>query len=215
MATAITTGDSRPLLRGVLHRYAFFASLIGGTVLVVAAPGIEARLAGALFVAAVTTMFGASALYHWVEWALERARLLRRLDHAAIFVCIAGSYSAYGILALSGAWRIAFVAAICGGGLAAIGVKLVWLDAPRWIPVTIGVALGWAGLMTLPQALAEIGSAAVGLALAGGLLYTVGGVVYARRRPDPYPTSFGFHEVFHALVIAAVACHYAVFALSI
>jgi hemolysin III len=205
----------RPLLRGVLHRYAFVAALAGGTVLVVGAPGIEPRLAGAIFVAAVTVMFGASALYHWVEWALERGRMLRRLDRAAIYVCIAGSYTAYALLALGGAWRIAFLAAIWGGGAVAVLAKLVWLDAPRWVQVAIAVALGWAGLATIPEALSEIGPAAVGLALGGGLLYTVGGVVYALRRPDPVPAVFGFHEVFHAFVIGAVACHYGVFALAV
>ncbi len=212
---AVAASEERPLLRGVLHRYAFVASLAGGTVLVVGAPGIEPRLAGAIFVAAVTVMFGASALYHWVEWALDRGRLLKRLDRAAIYVCIAGSYTAYALLALGGAWRIAFLAAIWGGGAAAVLVKVVWLDAPRWLQVTIAVALGWAGLATVPEALSAIGPAAVGLALAGGLLYTVGGIAYGLRRPDPVPSVFGFHEVFHAFVIGAVACHYGAFALAV
>ena len=213
--SVIAGGAELPLLRGLLHRYAFFASLIGGTVLVVTAPGIEPRLAGAIFVAAVTAMFGASALYHWIDWALERRRWLRRLDHVTIYLCIAGSYTAYALLVLTGAWKISILAVVWAGVVAAIAVKFAWLDVSRWIPVTIGVALGWVGLLTLPQALAEIGPAAVGLTLAGGLLYTAGGVTYALRRPNPFPRIFGFHEVFHALVIAAVACHYAVIALSV
>ena len=136
-------------------------------------------------------------------------RWLRRVDHAGVYGLIAGTYTAFGLLALSGYWRWVVLSIVWAGALAAIAFKFTWVDAPKWISAVIGLALGWVGVVVSPQLLAEIGVAASLLVLAGGLLYTVGALVYAFRRPDPLPAVFGFHEVFHVLVIAAVACQYA------
>jgi hemolysin III len=154
-------------------------------------------------------MFGASALYHSPNWRVGPRRWLRRVDHAGIYVLIAGSYTPFALLVLDGYWRFLLLGIVWTGALAAIVFKFGWVDAPTWISAVIGVALGWVGVIVFPQLLHEIGLGGSALVLAGGLLYTVGAVVYALRRPDPYPSVFGFHEVFHVLVIAAVACQYA------
>ena len=158
-------------------------------------------------------MFGASALYHRVKWPPARRRWLRRLDHAAIFLAIAGTYTPYGVLALTGAWQKTVLVVVWAGAAVAIVVKLVWLDAPNWVTASIAVAVGWVGVAAIPQLVDAIGVVGFALLAAGGLLYTGGSVVYARRKPDPLPAVFGYHELFHALVIAAVACHYASVAL--
>lgn len=205
--------DQVPLLRGISHLLAFFVSLVLGVVVLSAVPGVVARVGTAIFAVSVTAMFGDSALYHRVEWTATARRRMRRVDHATVYLCIAGSYTAYALLVLTGAWRIAILVGVWIGVVAAIVLKFAWLDGPRWIPVTIGFALGWLGVATLPQAFRGMSLAAVGLVLGGGLLYTLGGATYALRRPDPFPRIFGFHEVFHALVIGAVACHYTAVAL--
>lgn len=198
-----------PLLRGVSHLLAFYGSAAVGAILLVFAPGIVPRLATAIFAASVTAMFAASGLYHRFPWSARARLLMRRIDHAALYVCIAGSYTAYTLLVLSGPWKAAILASVWSGVLLAIVIKVVWADGPRWIAASIGVVLGWLGIATLPQALSEGGNTAVGLVLAGGMLYTLGAAVYALRRPDPFPSVFGFHEIFHLFVIGAVGCHYA------
>ncbi len=197
-----------PLLRGVSHLLAFFVSSSLGVILLVASPGIVPRLATVVFAASVTAMFAASALYHRFPWSARGDRVMRRIDHTMLYVCIAGSYTAYVLLALTGPWRIVILASVWSGVMAAIVMKIVWVDGPRWLAASIGVLLGWLGVATIPQALGAGGNAAVGLVLAGGLLYTLGAGVYALRRPDPFPRVFGFHEIFHLFVIGAVACHY-------
>jgi hemolysin III len=157
-------------------------------------------------------MFGASALYHRIYWPSRRQRqLFAKLDHAAIYLLIAGTYTPFGLFVLHGAWRPAVLATVWTGAGLAIILKLYWGDSPKWVPATIGLALGWIAVVALPQ-LIRIGWSGSSLLLAGGLCYTAGAIVYARRRPDPNPTVFGYHEIFHALVIAAVACQYAAIA---
>jgi hemolysin III len=200
---------SRPRLRGVSHQYAFFASLVAAVPLVATAPTPSARFAALVFAASVVAMFGASALYHRVTWRPRPRAWMARLDHAAIYLLIAGTYTPYAVVALSGAWRIVVLAVVWGGAAAAIVLKFAWVRAPKVLAAVIGVVLGWAGAAALPELVAEVGSAATGLLLAGGVLYTSGAVVYALRRPDPVPAVFGYHELFHALVVAGVVCHYA------
>jgi hemolysin III len=200
--------DDAPLLRGVSHLLAFFASVSLGAILLVASPGIVPRLATVVFAASVTAMFAASALYHRFPWSPRERAVMRRVDHAMLYMCIAGSYTAYVLLALSGTWKIAILGSVWSGVLIAIVTKIVWVDGPRWLAATIGVLLGWLGVATVPQALGSGGNSAVGLVLAGGLLYTLGAVVYGLKRPNPFPRVFGFHEIFHLFVIGAVACHY-------
>lgn len=202
----------RPRLRGVFHQYAFFTSLALGTLLVAGASGAGERASAAIFAVAIATMFGVSALYHRVQWKPAARRWMRRLDHAAIYLLIAGTYTPFGLLALSGVWRWTVLPIVWGGALAAIVLKLAWVDGPKWLSAVIGIALGWIGIVALPQLWEHAGASGVALLLVGGMLYTLGAVVYACRRPDPVPAVFGYHELFHALVIAAAACQYAVVA---
>jgi hemolysin III len=205
--------ELRPRLRGVFHQYAFFVSLGLGALLVAGASGAGERVSAAVFAAALATMFGISALYHRITWRPRARRWLRRLDHAAIYLLIAGTYTPFGLLALSGAWRSTVLLIVWGGALVAIALKFAWVDAPKWLAAGIALALGWVGVFALPQLWEHAGAAGVVLLLGGGVLYTAGALVYAGRRPDPAPAVFGYHELFHALVIAAAACQYAAVAL--
>jgi hemolysin III len=200
--------ELKPRLRGLLHAAAFLAAVPLGVVLILQAETSLGRVAAVVFAASVVMMFGASGLYHSPPWPERPRRWLRRIDHAGIYGLIAGTYTAFGLLALSGYWRWVVLSIVWTGALAAIVFKFAWIDAPKWMSAVIGVALGWIGVVVFPQLLGEIGVVASLLVLAGGLLYTLGALVYALRRPDPLPAVFGFHEVFHVLVIAAVACQY-------
>ena len=200
--------DLKPRLRGLSHAVAFLAAVPLGILLILEAETSRGRVAAFVFAGSVVTMFGASALYHSPNWSEGPRRWLRRIDHAGVYGLIAGTYTAFGLLALDGNWRPVVLGIVWVGALAAIVFKFGWVDAPKWISAVIGVALGWVGVIVFPQLLDEIGLGGSLLVLAGGLLYTAGALVYAFRRPDPYPAVFGFHEVFHVLVIAAVACQY-------
>jgi hemolysin III len=199
----------KPRLRGVFHQYAFFVSIVLGVTLVAASSGAGERISTAVFAASVAAMFGVSALYHRVTWPPRTRRWMRRLDHAAIYLLIAGTYTPFGLLALSGAWRWTVLSIVWSGALAAIVFKLAWVDAPKWASAVIGVTLGWVGVVALPQLWDRVGATGVALLGMGGALYTAGAVVYARRRPDPVPAVFGYHELFHVLVVAAAGCQYA------
>jgi hemolysin III len=202
----------KPRLRGVSHQYAFFVAIGLGVLLALDASTARQRLAAAIFATTVTTMFGASALYNRVDWSERWRPWMRRLDHSMIYLLIAGAYTPFGLLVLSGAWSWAVLAVVWGGVAATITLKFVWADAPKWISVGLAAALGWVGVVALPVMLDIIGPAGVALLLGGGFFYTAGGVVYATHRPDPAPEVFGFHEVFHLLVIAGAACQYAAIA---
>jgi hemolysin III len=203
----------RPKLRGVLHQYAFFVSLVLGAALVFGTETTRERVTVAVFAASVSVMLGISALYHRVVWPPGPRRWIRRLDHAAIFLLIAGTYTPFGVLALEGAWRVAVLSIVWGGALAAIIVKVAWIDAPRWVAAVIAVGLGWAGVFAIPKIQEQTGMTALVLLALGGLFYMAGALVYARRRPDPLPTTFGYHEIFHTLVVAAAGCQYGAVAL--
>jgi hemolysin III len=198
----------KPRLRGVLHQAAFSVSLVIGTLLIVYAHGGRERFASAVFAASVSTMLGASALYHRVQWSPRWRLWMRRVDHAGIYLLIAGTYTPVCLLALSGAWQTVVLAIVWSGAAAAIVLKFAWVAAPKWLAAVIGIALGWVGVVVMPQLPGRVGVPAVVLLLVGGLAYTVGAIVYARRRPDPVPHVFGYHELFHALTIVAVACQY-------
>ena len=199
----------KPRLRGVSHQYAFYVALAAGAALVVLARGGEARAAAGLYALSLSAMFGASALYHRIDWSPRPAAWLRRLDHSMIFVLVAGTYTPFAVLVLAPALGWTVLAVVWGGALVGIVISLLWIDAPRWLTAALYVALGWVSIVVMPQLWDRAGVLAVALLATGGLLYTAGAVVYARRRPDPAPRVFGYHEVFHVLVIAAAAVHFA------
>ena len=202
----------KPRLRGISHAIAFVAAVPLGLTLVVVAERSVELVAASLFAASVAGMFGLSALYHCFDWPRAALRWLRRLDHVGVYGLIAGTYTAFGLLALEGRWRWILLGIVWSGAFVAALLKFVWLDAPKWLSAATGIALGWVGVVVAPQLFAEIGVGGALLVLAGGVAYTVGALVYALRRPDPYPAVFGFHEVFHVLVIAAVACQFSALA---
>jgi hemolysin III len=203
---------TRPRFRGVSHRIAFFLTIPLGVALGLEVETSAGRVAAIAFGTSVVTMFGASALYHTVDWPEARRRWMRRLDHAGIYALIAGSYTPVGLLVLSGNWRLVVLGIVWTGAAIAIALKFFWLDAPKWLSAVIGIGLGWVAIAVLPQIFDRVGIAGSVLVLAGGLAYTAGALVYALRRPDPLPAVFGYHEVFHALVIVAVACQYSAIA---
>jgi len=207
-STSSTTGV-KPRLRGTLHEWGFYIAIPLGIALGLAEQTTRGRVAASVFAATVVTMFGASALYHRVSWSASARPWLRRLDYAGIFGLIAGSYTPFGLLVLHGAWRISVLAIVWSGALAAIVLKFVWVGAPKWLGALLGLVLGWVGVAVFPQILAKTGLLASLLVLAGGLSYTLGAIVYAIRKPDPHPTIFGYHELFHALVLVAVGFQYA------
>jgi hemolysin III len=202
----------RPRFRGVSHRIAFFLALPLAAVLGLEVQTSAGRVAAIAFGTSVAAMFGASALYHTVDWPEARRRWMRRLDHAGIYALIAGSYTPVGLLVLRGNWRLVVLGIVWVGAALAIALKFLWLDAPKWLSAAIGIGLGWVAVVVFPQILDRVGIAGSLLVLAGGLAYTAGALVYALRRPDPFPTVFGYHEVFHALVIVAVAFQYSAIA---
>ena len=167
------------------------------------------RTAAAIFAGSVAVTFGVSALYHRITWTPGARRVMRRLDHAGIYLLIAGTYTPFGLLVLSGAWRTTVLGIVWIGAGLAIVQQLVWADAPKWLAAVLAVAIGWVGVVAFPQLVAHAGSVGAALLAAGGVLYTAGALVYTRRRPDPLPHVFGYHEVFHALTIVAVGSQYA------
>ena len=200
--------SEKPKLRGVLHQVAFFIAVVIAPILIIGAQAGRARAAAAVFAASVVACFGASALYHRVTWK-PRARLwLRRIDHAGVYFLIAGTYTPVALLVLQGAWRPVVLTIVWAGAIAATLLKFVWVDAPKWLAAAIGIALGWVAVVVLPQMIDHLHPAAVTLLIVGGLAYTAGAIVYARRRPDPLPAVFGYHELFHALTIVGVSCQY-------
>jgi hemolysin III len=210
---AIPPPTLKPRLRGVSHQWAFFVSLATGVALVVAAPNGRATLAAAVYAVSVAGLFGASALYHRITWASAAARRwMRRLDHSMIFLLIAGTYTPFALLVLDGTLATVILLLVWVGAVGGIVLKLLWIDAPKMVVALIYVILGWVALAAFPELLDEVGITGTALVAAGGVLYTVGAVVYALKRPDPAPRVFGYHEVFHALVIVAAALQYAVIA---
>jgi hemolysin III len=204
----------KPRLRGVSHEYAFFVSLILGAGLIVLAKGTEARVAVAIYAASLSAVFGVSALYHRVDWQRPSSRLwMRRLDHTMIFFLIAGTVTPFALLVMSGPWATALLIAVWVGALAGMVAELVWIDAPKWVSAVVYIGVGAIGAIGLPAIIVETGVTAGVLIVGGGALYATGAIIYATQRPDPSPAVFGYHEIFHVLVIAAAAAHFAAIAL--
>ena len=204
----VTAARAKPLLRGVLHQVSFFVALAVGALVVVFAHGTRATVSAAIFAASVAAMLGASALYHRVTWSPTVRPWMRRIDHAGIYVLIAGTYTPVGLIVVHGVLRNIVLLIVWSGAAAAILLKFIWVRAPKWLSAATGLAVGWAGVAAMPQVVQNAGWPAFALLAAGGLAYSAGAVVYAIRRPDPAPDVFGYHELFHALTIVAVACQY-------
>lgn len=199
----------KPSLRGVFHQYAFFAALAGGLTLVALAEGARARFAVAVYAFALAAMFGASALYHRAQWRSARARAwARRVDHSMIFLFIAGTYTPFALLAFTGAVPAVVLACVWGGAALGVVLNVSWIDAPKWVTAPVYLLVGWVGVVAAPQLFTEVNLASAVLVVVGGVLYTLGAVAYATHWPDPFPTTFGFHEVFHVLVVAAAATQF-------
>jgi hemolysin III len=205
--------SQKPRLRGVSHQWAFFVSLGAGIALVLAAHGTEEVVAASIYAFSLSALLGTSALYHRVTWQPEARRWMRRLDHTMIFVLIAGTYTPFCLLVMDGTLAEVILVVVWASAFAGAILNLVWLDHPKWFGAAVYVATGWAAIAALPQLWEEAGPIAVGLIALGGALYTAGAIVYARRRPDPNPQVFGYHEIFHLLVIAAAAIQYAAIAI--
>jgi hemolysin III len=198
-----------PRLRGRLHQVAFFASIPAGITLVALARPTAARVTAGIFAATLTALYGVSAAYHRGRWSVGTLRVMKRLDHSMIFVFIAGTYTPVTLLALRPAWGITLLALAWSG--AAVGVLVTVLRVERWhrVGFVMYLVLGWLALVAAPQLLFRLTSTELALLVIGGVLYTVGAVVLATKRPDPRPTVFGYHEVWHTFVVSANTCHYA------
>jgi len=198
----------RPRLRGVFHQYAFFVALVAGLVLVILADSFRERLAMWVYAVALAAMFGVSALYHRVTWRSPRVRRwMRRLDHSTILLLIAGTYTPFAVLTFDGALANAILVVVWSGAGAGLLLNLLWVDAPTWVTAAVFMALGWVGVVTVPE-LVDVGIAPAVLVFVGGGLYSLGALAYALKRPNPHPAVFGYHEIFHLLVIAAAAIHF-------
>ncbi|MEU0786100.1 hemolysin III family protein [Streptomyces sp. NPDC006173] len=198
----------KPKLRGWLHAGMVPASLIAGIVLICLARTPQAAVACAVYAVTAWMLFATSAIYHRGTWGPLGEALLRRLDHANIFLIIAGTCTPLAVILLPPGQRSVLLWIVWTGALAGIAFRVFWVGAPRWLYTPCYLALGWAPVRYLPDFLRTGGVAVLGLIVAGGLLYSAGAVVYALKRPDPSPRWFGFHEVFHALTVAAFTAHY-------
>ena len=205
-----THPDTRPRMRGWLHTFAFFGALAAGATLVslAAVLGARAGFPVAVYCLTICGLFGISALYHRRRWSPRGWRIMKRLDHSMIFLFIAGTYTPFTMLAVSEPTGFWILAGVWAGALAGVALKVVWPTAPRWLGVPIYVALGWVAVLVLTDILRISGVTSVVLLAVGGLLYTVGGIAYAAKRPNPWPGTFGYHEVFHAMTVVAAICHY-------
>lgn len=203
----------KPKLRGVSHEWAFFISLGLGAALIAAADTSQATLAVAIYAASLSALLGTSALYHRVEWKRpDVRRWMRRLDHSMIFFLIAGTYTPFALLVLNGPMADAILAVVWIGAVIGAIVEMVWIEHPKWVAALVYLSLGWVAVLGFPGLWEEMGVAGTLLVAAGGLLYTVGAVVYATQRPNPNPRVFGYHEIFHLFVILAAAAHFAAIA---
>jgi hemolysin III len=200
--------DLIPHLRGVLHQWALWFALAAAAALVTLAPAGVARLAALVYGAGLCLMLAASAAYHRLECSPRVRSLLCRIDHSAIYLFVAASYTPVGLLVLDGSLRWIVLGSVWGGCLAGVALSVAWVTAPRLLFALTYLALGWVMVIAFPELTAEMDVAPLVLLGAGGVLYSAGAVIYALRRPDPWPRTFGFHEIFHALVIAAAITHF-------
>jgi hemolysin III len=202
---------AKPRLRGRLHQYAFFVALACGVVLCSIAatrPGLAPFVSCLVYSLTVCGLFGISALYHRLTWGERGYQIMRRLDHSMIFLFIAGTYTPFCVLLLSPGKATLVLSLIWAGALGGVALKSIWPHVPRWVGAPLYLALGWGAVAILPEVLHRGGGADLVLIAAGGVLYSVGAIFYALRRPNPWPTVFGHHEFFHACTLVAAICHH-------
>jgi len=208
VSAAVSIPTQRPLLRGILHLGAFIAAIVGIVVMLLLAHNPRGYVGAAIFGASLIVVYGTSASYHRIPWGRRMAEVMRRLDHAMIFFLIAGTYTPFCLMVLDDAWGISLLSVTAG--IAGVGAltRLVWLNSPRWLAVLLYLATGWTALAAATQILQQLDAAPLGLLVLGGIAYSVGGVAYAAKRPDPWPRVFGYHEVFHSFTIMGSASHF-------
>jgi hemolysin III len=205
----------KPKLRGWLHLGMVPVALAAAITLVALAPTTPGRIAATIFGITAVLLFGTSALYHRGHWSPRTGRLLKRLDHANIFLIIAGTYTPFAVLLLPPGQSSTLLRLAWGGAVIGVAFRIFWVGAPRWLYTPVYVALGWVAVFYLPSFLERGGPAVLALIATGGLLYTLGAVIYGTKRPNPSPRWFGFHEVFHAFTVAAFITHYVAASLAV
>ena len=204
IATAV-----KPRLRGWLHTGMTPLAFFGGLALIIGTPTVGGRVAVAVYLLSSLLLFGNSAVYHRGTWSERTTRLLRRFDHANIFIFIAGTYTPLAVQLLDGSSRVLLLTVVWSAAALGVAFRVLWLSAPRWLYTALYLLMGWASLGWLPQFWNNGGPLVVALIIAGGLVYSFGAIVYARKRPNPSPMWFGFHEIFHAATVLAALCHFA------
>jgi hemolysin III len=204
---SVDGSEPKPLLRGRLHQGALVVSIPASVALVKLAPGGGIRTAVTIYVLSLTGLLASSSAYHRIRWSARRLRWIRCLDHSMIYVLIAGTYTAFGVLTLEEPWRTGLLTAVWSGAVVGVALKVIKTDAP--IAGALYVVLGWLAILAMPEIVKDIQIAPLLLVIAGGVVYTLGAIILLSKRPNPSPLLFGYHEVWHALVVAAACCHYA------
>lgn len=208
---AATPPRVKPRLRGVFHEVAFYVALVAGVLLIFTAEAGRARLSAIVFASCVAACFGFSALYHRPTWQPRARSWLARLDHAGIYLLIAGTYTPFGLIVMTHNWAVAVLSIVWTGAALAILLKLFWPGKPKKLSAALGLILGWVAVVAVNQFL-KLPVVALVLIGIGGVAYSVGAIVYARKKPDPIPHVLGYHEVFHLLTLVAASCQYAAIA---
>lgn len=204
--------SQKPRLRGVLHQRAFVASLLAGVLLVATSSTHKATVAMTVFAVSVSALLGVSALYHRGDWTATVRKRLRRLDHSMIFLLIAGTYTPFALLVLHGSLARTLLIGVWAAAIAGSAAEMLLADASKWIMAIVCIGLGWVSVIAMPDIVRGIGLTGTVLLAAGGVAYTAGAVIYAMQKPNPVPSVFGYHEVFHLLVVVAIALQYSVVA---
>jgi hemolysin III len=200
----------KPRFRGRLHQIAFFVVVPAGVALVATAPTTRARIATLVYALCLTGLYGTSAAYHRLPWSPRGRQWMKRLDHSMIFLLIAGTYTPFALLVLEPPWSWVILGLVWVGAAVGIVLKMVRIDGFAAVGGALYITLGWLAVLTMPQILRGLEGWTAALLLVGGILYTIGAIVLARKRPDPAPSTFGYHEIFHSFVVGGSACHYAV-----
>lgn len=213
--TTAPAAAPKPLLRGMFHLVAFPLSIVSGVLVTIVAEGTTATIGSAVYAVAGVVLFGVSALYHRGHWDPSTRAFLRRLDHSNIFLLIAGTYTPLCLMLLDGTTRVVVLSIVWIGAVAGIVFRVVWLSAPRWLYTPFYVALGWVAVAVMPELARNGGGSTAALLIGGGLAYSVGGLVYGLKRPDPWPATFGYHEIFHLGTLVGFSCHYAAIVLAV